>query len=149
MKLQKANNLFINLLKEEINSSEIRIYTRFNEIFSSLSTMDLTEEKIQSIETKLESLNLNSEPKNKKKFYGKALKTLEKFLNESFSIISKGFYTNLGIAIGTNFGLLFGLIVLDLERSMGVVIGLCGGMVLGIIIGKSLDEKAVKEGRVI
>jgi uncharacterized membrane protein len=103
-----------------------------------------------SIEIELDILQLDSEPKNRKKFFKKALQEFETYLNDTYSLITKGHYRSLGMALGSSFGMLFGLIVLSsFERSMGIVVGAFGGIILGCLVGSKMDAKAIAEGRAL
>jgi hypothetical protein len=149
MSLQEAINFFKSLKTETTNKSEIKVYEKFIHILSGLHTREFAEEEIQSIEAELDTLISNSNPENRNKYFKKALSKFEKYLKDTFSLTSKGYYTKLYGGLGLNFGLLFGIVFLSSwERSLGISLGLSIGMVVGLIIGRSLDSKAVSEGRV-
>lgn len=150
MTLQDSYNFFESLKKETTIKSEIKVYERFNNILSELKIREFSKDEIQSIETELESLNLKSNPENRKKYFNKALTKFEKYLKDIFSLTSKGYYTKLYGGLGLSFGLLFGVVFLpSWERSLGISLGLVVGMVIGSIIGQSIDKKAKSEGRVL
>jgi hypothetical protein len=150
MTLQEAHNFFESLKTETTEKSEIRIYEKFMHILSELRTRELSNDKIQSIEIELDSLYLKSNPENKVKYFKKALSKFEGFLKDSFSLISNGYYTKLGIGLGTSFGILFGVVLLSsFERSLGISFGLIIGMLIGLIIGRTMDTNAISENRVL
>jgi len=150
MLLQDAIHFFKRVTTETTKKSELKVYERFIQLLSTLTDRAFSPEEIQSIETKLESLNLESNPKNAQTYYKKALHTFEKYLKETFSLIPKGYYTNLGIIFGTFFGLLFGVVFLfTFERSLGIALSLSFGMIIGLIIGIAMDTKAKKENRIL
>ncbi len=150
MTLQDAYNFFESLKIDTTIKSEIRVYETFNNILSELKIRKFSKDEIQSIETELESLNLKFTPENRKKYFNKALTKFEKYLKDTFSLISKGYYTKLYGGLGLSFGLLFGVVFLSSwERSLGISLGLIIGMVMGAIIGQSMDTKAKSEGRVL
>ncbi len=150
MTLQEAYSFFESLKIETINKSEIKIYEKFLYIITELKSRKFSKDEIQSIEAELDSLNLESNPENKKKYFKKALSKFEKYLKDTFSLTSKRYYTSIGIGLGSSFGILFGIVFLSgLERSLGISLGLIIGMVIGLIIGRYMDAKAIREGRVL
>ena len=150
MTLKNALNLFESLVSQTNKKSEIKIYLEFIQIINSLEERNLSESEIQAIETELYVLNLKSNPENRIKFFKKVLAQFKKYLKDNFSFISKGYYTNLGIGLGTSFGILFGIVILsNLERSLGISLGTGLGLLLGLIIGQSMDAKAAREGKML
>jgi len=150
MTLQEAYNFFERLKIEATKKSEIRVYEKFLHILSELKKRDFSKDEFQSIEAKLESFNLESNHENGKKYFKNALSKFEKYLKDTFSLTSKVYYTNMGIGIGSSFGILFGIVMLSsLERSLGIALGLSFGMLIGLINGRFIDGKARSEGRVL
>ena len=150
MTLKNALNLFESLVSQTNKKSEIKIYLEFIQIINSLEERNLSESEIQAIETELYVLNLKSNPENRIKYFKIALGQFKKYLKDNFSYTSKGYYTNLGIGLGSSFGIIFGIVILSrLERSLGISLGIGFGMLLGLIIGQSMDAKAKKEGKVL
>ncbi len=150
MTLNSAYNFFERLNKETTKKSEIKVNNKFLDILSKLKNRELPKDDILSIETELDHLNLESNPKNRKKFYKKALSQFEKYLKETFSLTSKGHYADLGIALGSSFGILFGVVFLwNWERSLGISLGLIAGMVVGRAIGIALDSQAKTAGNML
>ena len=150
MTLQEAYNLFESLKKETTKKSEIKIYENFLHILSELKIREFSKDEIESIEMELDRLNLKSNPGIRKKHIKKALSKFEKYLKDTFSLTSKGYYTNLYSGLVLSFGLLFGVVFLSSwERSLGISIGLIGGMLVGLIIGQSMDAKAKSDSKVL
>jgi hypothetical protein len=150
MTLQEAHNFFESLKIETTKKSEIRVYEKFLHILSELKNRDFSKDEIQSIEAELDRLNLKSNPENRKKYFGKALSKFEKFLKDTFSLITKGYYTTIGIGLGASFGILFGIVILPgLERSLGIAMGLSIGMLIGLIIGRNMDSQAKVAGKML
>ncbi len=56
---------------------------------SELKNRDFSTDEIQSIEAELDSLNLESNPENRKKYFGKALYKLNDYLKNTFSLDSQ------------------------------------------------------------
>jgi hypothetical protein len=150
MTLKEATNLIESLLAETTKKSEIKIYEKFLHITTQLKKREFSNDELQSIETELEKLRLESNPENNKNFFKKGLSKFETYLKDTFSLTSSNHYTNLCGGLGLSFGILFGNIFLsNFERSFGISLGMIIGMVIGIAIGKSLDNKAMIEGRIL
>lgn len=150
MTLKNALNYFDSLVSETSKKSEIKVYQEFIHIISSLGERDLSETEIQSIETTLDELRLNSLNADNKKYFTKALQRFKKYLKDTFSLTTTGYYTNMGIVLGSSFGIIFGIVLLsNFERSLGIAYGIALGMVIGLIIGHNLDSQAKASGRMI
>ena len=150
MTLQEAYNFFESLKIETTKQSEIKIYKKFLHILTELKSREFSKDEIQSIEAELDSLNLELNHENGKKYIKKALSKFEKYLKDRFSLTSKGYYTNIGIGLGSSFGIIFGIVFLSsLERSLGISLGLIIGMLIGLTIGRSMDAKAISEDKVL
>jgi tetrahydromethanopterin S-methyltransferase subunit G len=150
MTLQEAYNFFERLKTKTTNKAERKVYEKFAHVLSKLKSREFSKDEIQSIETELDRLNLDSTSGNSKKYLQKALRKFEKYLKDTFSLISKGYYTNLGIGLGSSFGILLGIVFLsDFERSLGIAYGVSFGMLIGLIIGRSMDAKATAEDNVL
>ena len=150
MTINNAHDFFESLVSETTKKSEIKIYEKFLHILSELKIREFSNDQIESIETELDSLNLKSNPENRKKYFKKALSKFEKYLMDTFSLTSKGYYTNMGIGLGSSYGILFGVVFLSsFERSSGISLGMIIGMFVGLTIGRNMDSKAVLEGRVL
>jgi len=150
MTLKNTINFFESLVAETSRKSEIKVYQEFIQIITSIEKKGLSENEIRSIETELNSLNLNSNPLNRKKYFKKAINYFKKYLKDTFSLTTTGYYTTFYGGLGLVFGLLFGVAILsNLERSLGISLGLIGGMVVGSIMGRSKDAQAKAAGKVL
>lgn len=150
MTIQEAYNFVERLRNDSGNKSEIKMYKKFLHILTELKSKEFSKDETQSLETELDGLDLVSRSGNRKKYVKRALSKFENYLKDTFSLISKGYYTNMGIGLGATFGLLFGIVVLSgFERSLGMSLGLSFGMLIGLVIGRSMDAKAISEGRVL
>lgn len=150
MTLQEATNFFESLKTETSETSETKIYERFLHVLHELKNREFSKEEIQSIETELENLNFGSNPGNRKKYFAKAFRKFEKYLKDTFSLTSIGHYTNLGIAIGSSFGVLIGVLFLSsLERSLGIAFGISLGLLVGIVVGRYMDSQVKAAGNMI
>ena len=149
MTLDDAYNFFESLKTETTKKSEIKIYEKFLHILTELKTRAFSEEEIQSIETELDRLNLESNPKNRKKYFKKALTKFEKHLKDTFTLTTKGYYTHLYGGLGLSFGLVWGVAILSNLGSLGISLGLIGGMVVGSFIGRNKDAEAKAAGNIL
>jgi hypothetical protein len=150
MTLNKASEILERLVSETTKKSEITVYKKFLQILNKLKLREFSKDEIQSIETALENLNLESNTENRKKYVKKSLSKFETYLTDTFSLTSKGYYANRYGALGLSFGLLFGVAILsNLERSLGISLGLIGGMVVGSIIGRNKDAQAKAAGNML
>ena len=143
MKLDEASAFFKNLIIESDTKTEIKIYKNFISIFTDLNNRDLSEEQLKSIEEKLDSLNFNENSDNRKKHFKQKLNLFVGYLKEKLSLISKGYYTAIGMSLGMSFGVAFG------AAFKNVSYGLIFGMLIGMLIGIAKDCKAKKEGKVL
>lgn len=150
MTLRNALNYFEGLLSETSKKSESKAYREFIRILRNLEDKKLTETEIQSIEKELDTLNLNSSESGNKKYFKKALHKFKKYLKDTFSLTIQGYYTEMGVGLGSSFGLLFGIIFLSsLERSLGISLGISFGLLTGIVIGRYLDSQAKARGKMV
>lgn len=150
MTLQEAYNFFESLKIETTKTSETKVYEKFLHVLSALKTRAFSKDEIQSIETEIDSLNLKSNPDNRKKYFKKALRKFETYLKDTFSLTSKWYYTHLGIAFGPAIGVLFGVVVLSVfDRSLGIAYGTAIGLLIGLIIGQYMDTQAKAAGNLI
>ncbi len=146
MTLKSALDYFEILLSETSKKSETKVYHEFIHIITGLENRNLSETEMQSIEIELDALNSNSTVKNPHK----TLRQFKKYLKDTFSLTPKGYYTNLGIALGSSFGLLFGVVALSsFERSLGIAMGLGFGMLIGLMIGRAMDSQANAKGNLL
>ncbi|MBN1119287.1 MAG: hypothetical protein JXA77_18905 [Bacteroidales bacterium] len=150
MTLKNVINLLNGLVSETTKKSEIKVFHDFIHVLSSLEKRNLSESEVQSIETELDALDLNCTTTNKKRHFSKALQKFKKYLKNTFSLITKGYYTNLAITYGALTGLLFGITFLSgLERSLGISLGVAVGALVGLIISSYLDSQAKASGNLI
>lgn len=150
MTLKNVSDLFENLIDETSKKSEIKIYQEFIQIITSLENKDLSENEIKSIETELDRMKLDSNSLNRRKYYKKALNDFKNYLKETYSLTTKGYYTQLYGGLGLSFGLLFGVAILsNLERSLGLSLGLIAGLVVGSIMGRTKDTQAKISGKML
>lgn len=136
---------FERLLKGTTKKREAKVYKNFIGILSGLETRDFLEEELQTIQSKIESLDLKSNAENKRNYYAKKLQVFKTFLKKEFSLITEGYYMSLGIGLGLCFGVAIGTSFGPQGSSMGVSLG----MLIGLVIGRAKDLEAEKDNRVL
>lgn len=146
MTTDEALNFFNTLKNQATKKSELKVYEDFIKILTRLSKRDLSIEDLISIESKLDDLKLKSNDENKKKHIRKALNSFKEYLKKEFSLVSKGYYTAIGMSLGMCFGVAFGSVI---QKTVGTSSGLVFGMLIGLVIGVIIDTKAEKEGKVL
>ena len=150
MTLINAINFFERLKIKTTKKSEIKVYTQFIEILKKLEKREFTTDEIQSIEVELDSLNLKSNPENRKKFFKNSLNKFETYLKDKFSLTSKGYYTNLSVSLGVLFGVVIGVIIGErFERSLGISFGISMGLFIGAYIGRRMDAQVRTAGNML
>lgn len=150
MTLKNSINFFESLKTETTKKSEIKVYEKFIYNLNALKNRAFSKDEIQSIEMELASLNLKSNPQNRKKFFKKALSKFEGYLKDTFSLTSKGYYTNLSVSFGILFGVVIGVLIGErFEKSLGISFGICIGMFIGVFIGSRMDSKAKATGNML
>ena len=141
MKINETIDYVVELRNKTDKKYDKLLYNKFIGILSDLKNRDLTINQLESIETKLDTLNLSIETGNKKKYLGSKLMEFKKFLKDKLSLISERHYTRYGMS----FGMLIGVL---LQFYVGIY-SLLGGMVIGMVIGGIMDSEARKQGRVL
>jgi hypothetical protein len=150
MTLQEAYKFIESLKTESTKKSEIKVYEKFLHILSGLKSRMFSEDEHQSIETELDRLNLKSNPENRKKYFKKALTKFEKHLKDTFSLTSKGHYTNLGVAYGSLLGSLVGILISQRsEGTIAISYGISFGMLIGLLVGRYMDSQAKVAGNML
>jgi hypothetical protein len=148
MTTEEASNLFEILKSQHTRKSDIKVYEKFLHILTGLKLRHFSKYETQSIETELDSLKLN--PNNRTKHIKKALSKFEKYLKESFSLTTKGHYADLYSGLGLSIGLLFGMVFLShLDLNWRISLSLMGGLLVGYVIGKSMDSQAEIAGKTL
>ncbi len=149
MTLQEASDFIQSSKNEKTSKSEIKIHEKFLHVIAQLKSRDFSTEEIQSLEAELGRLDLKSNIVSGKKHLKNTFDEFKVYLKEKYSLISKGYYTTMGVGLGAGFGVVLGVLVGErFERSLGLSLGISLGMFIGIIIGRNLDAKAMAEGRV-
>ncbi len=150
MTLQEAYTFIESLKTETTKKYEIKVYEKFLHILSEMKIRAFSKDEIQSIEIELESLNLKSNPENRKKYFKKALSKFEKYLKDTFSLTSKGYYTERAVGLGVLFGVVAGVIFGErFERSLGLSLGISIGMLIGTFVGRHMDSQAKATGNML
>ena len=69
MTIKEALDFFKSLENEASKKQEIKIYTKFIHILKELKSRQFSADELESIELELESLDLKSNPKNRKRHF--------------------------------------------------------------------------------
>lgn len=153
MTITNALNLFQKLAEQTTNKTESKVYKGFITVLTSLQNRQFSEEDLMAIEQKLDTLNLASNPSNKRKYYSAKYNEFTTFLNKTFSLVTEGHYMRTGMIYGMIFGpglgLTFGTIFGPIGISIGLSIGMGMGMAMGIAFGSVKDAEAKKQGNVL
>lgn len=145
MTITEATIFFETVLNETEDKREIKIYREFIAILSNLKSRDFSEEDVLSIENEIKNMDLNTNPENKRQFFTKKLNAFKAYLKEKFTLVSEGYYTNIGMALGMCFGVAIGASFGALGISMGISLG----MIVGLAIGRTKDQEAKNQNRVL
>lgn len=142
----------INELKNRTRFKNERLtkaYRKFSDLIHELHSQSLNDNVISFINQQIDLINRNHDEKSLKKQIRISQHKIIQLLVKEHKLVPKSYYRNLwmvlgmsafGIGIGTAFGTALG--------NMGFLgIGIPFGMVIGIAVGISMDNKAAKEGR--
>ena len=146
MKISDAINHFQVLANKTDNRRHRKVCDKFVGILSDLKNHDLTDEQVLLIEKKVEELNLTGGTENTTRTLNKNLRIFINYLKQQLSLVTKGYYTALGLTFGVALGV---ALAPTLERQLGIPISMGIGMLIGVAVGKYLDNKAEKENRVL
>ena len=154
MTLNDASNFLESLKIDTYKKSEIKIFENFIEILTALKHRDLTEKELQSLENKLDTLELKAKIKNRTKYYKRIIEEFKIYMKDELSLTVSGYYATLGLTLGMAFGPGLGMVLGMLfpnyfERSMGIMLGLLAGIVIGQLVGNHLDTKAEMQNRIL
>jgi len=150
MTLQDATHFFQNLITNQTKSSEQKVYTDFIKLLRALEHHNLSDTEVLGIEQHLDGLQLKVNSTNKSRNFKRKLHIFKKYLKDKHGLVSKDYYSGIGIAMGLCFGMLAGLLFGDpLGIDNGLVIGMVFGMLFGMIIGKKKDTEAAQQNKVL
>lgn len=141
MNIDEALIIFFKLRNNTENRTQSRIYDKFISILLDLQQRDFTPNQKKDIEIELLALNLKDNLNPTKKDLNKKLRSFESFLTTKFSIISKNYYVNMGMALW-----LFSSIILFFSFGQFSVIG---ALLITVTLGVILDSEAKGQGRVL
>lgn len=150
MKIDIAIDLFEGLKTRTDKKSEIKIYTKFQDLLISIKNKGLEECELKAIEEKLDTLELNAQPSKPRRYFRKKFNALVSFLQKEFSYVQPGYYKGLYMALGMTFGVAIGASIgSSMDQSSGTALGLSLGMALGLVLGQAKDKAAEKDGLVL
>jgi len=142
----------LNEVKDTSKSEKLsKIYIQFQNILGELKKRELPDETIGFINKDIAEINTTPYiDKDLVKLLRKKLTKIIRILEKELKIVPKGYYKVLwsskGICIfGLPVGIIFGLIIMN--NAGYLPIGFPFGMLVGRILGSSMDKKAFEEGR--
>ena len=146
MTLDQATSQIQAILDKPVSRRDRQTLARFQSLFQFLSKAGLSGPQVETLEVTLGKLSLNSVSDSSGESLQKQLRRFKRFLKDEFGYSAKGFYTNLGVALGLTFGVAIGAALQHLDN--GFIIGAMGGMFLGGIWGRVREQRAVKSGQI-
>ena len=150
MKINQLSKNIEERLEQSTKRSEKKYYQRILQLINSLEERALKREDRQSIEEKIDELQLSMAPVSSFKEIKQSTQELLKFLRIRFSLIPQGYYMTLGISLGVAFGAALGPVIQSItgnQSFLGVSISM--GMVFGMLIGIHKDAEAERQDRVL
>ena len=127
-----------------------RIYTQFQELIKELKQRELPDKIVETINKDIEELNSTSlVGKELRKLTSQKQRKVLLLLERELKIVPKNHYRSLWMVLGMSiFGFPIGIAYGAAIGNVGLFpTGIGFGMVIGLILGKSLDKKALEEGR--
>ena len=85
------------------------MYHQYIKLLSSLDQRTWSKQEIEAIEQKLDELNLFQPTEKRIKYLKKKYQELINYLKQEFSLITVGYYMNLGLVFGMIFGMALGI----------------------------------------
>jgi len=150
MKIDIVIGLLEGLKTRTDKKSEIKIFTKFQNLLTSIKNKGLEENQLTAIEEKLDTLELNAQPSKPGRYFRKKYNALVSFLEKECSYVMVGYYKGLYMALGMCFGVAIGATIgSSFELSNGTALGLIIGMAIGIVLGQAKDKEAERKGWVI
>lgn len=150
MKIDIAIDLFEGLKNRTNRKSEIKIFTKFQNLLTNIKNKGLEENQLTAIEKKLGTLELDTHPSKSGRFFRKKFNALVRFLQKEFSYVTEGYFKGIYMALGMCFGVAIGASIgSSFDPSNGTALGLIIGMAIGIVIGQAKDKEAERNGLVI
>ena len=154
MTLEAAIQFFTTEVEQSKDKRILPLCRSFLSLLLDLQSKELTNTQKDKIDEKLSIIRIDKAVENRKKYLSKALSSFKIFLKDTFSFVSKGYYTglfmSLGISVGMTLGISFGIpFGMPLGMVFGMMIGMGIGLLVGIILGTAKDAIAAKEDRII
>ncbi|PTM04224.1 MAG: hypothetical protein DA405_07960 [Bacteroidetes bacterium] len=145
MTTKEALNYFNQYLSQDSKKSVQKLAKEFMDLLNNLKAKNLSEAESLLIEEELGALKLNpNEVLNRRQLKG-ALEQFKKQLRQNFSLFTKGYYINMGVGLGSLFGLSIGVVF----GQEGISMGICFGMLAGLLVGRNLEAQSKASGNLI
>jgi|GEM_PF-435459 len=142
---------YVNLAKNAPKGKETKKYKlslllgvaeRLDEFHATCGQCQLYQQEMNSLANNLGNL-IQLDNKDQRKAYLQSLNSMVKHLQKQHKLVTEGYYTGIGLAIGAGIGVALS----PLSDKIGS--GLPIGVGIGMAIGAALEAKARKEGRMI
>ena len=120
---------------------------KLNQITTALEAFDLSSSTLDKLEDILGHLPEPSEhltPKAYKKTLSSTQSKIKSLVKAEHGLVFSGDIQGTWLALGMSFGLLFSMI-----GDFFMFIGMGAGLLLGILVGKSLENQARKKGKLV
>ena len=122
----------------------LRVAKRVDDFYSYCGECQLLQTEIAKLTQDLSYLLQMPNPnKEDRKSYFKTINNIVKHLQKQHKLVSEGYYMGIGIAIGMGIAAAIGAALGNPGAATGI------GIALGLVIGRYLNNKAKKEGRII
>lgn len=151
MKIDHTIEFFNQLTNETQKSSERSRYRQFARMLKELKEKDTSGKFTMIIDRKLDEIQPQLlVPADRKK----AVQNFIKFISDTLGFVPAHHYISLGVgvglALGTGLGISIGVLFAQpYGIAYGASIGSSSGLAFGLVVGRFLDNKAVKENRVL
>ena len=148
MKINTAIIVLEGLLSNTDSKPRKTIYKQLERALHDLKERDLSSDQLNSVEEALNRLRLNDAADLSVRELKRHRKQWIKDVTAALSLVTKGYYTALGMAFGVAAGGAASAIINDFSTSStGLAIGL--GLIAGYLVGNYLDIEATKKNRVM
>lgn len=150
MTLVETHKYLEKLIATTNSKAESTIYKEFIQVIMGLEKMTFSEIERQSIEQKLDTLNLKINPRNKKRHFSKALKHFKGYLKAHYNLTTRGYYTTIAVGLSSLLGGIVGILLfLAFDSPWGIQTGLFLGLLIGFLVGGNMDSHAKDTGKII
>jgi len=148
-KLHRLKEQFSEIINQSENQNFNKHLRKVIHIMDQIEKKSLSSEEKAQIEASISSYF--SEPKPETEFKS-SLKKMRKFLISDYGFVPPNHYLTLGVGIGLAIGTSLGISIgVPFENGVvfGPIIGSGAGIIMGSVLGMSMDRKKESEDRVL